>query len=75
MRSISIREIRNALSCLDELVAREGELIVTKRGRPIARIVPVQKGGRMPSHADLRKTMHRLDVPSAELLDEERERD
>lgn len=36
-----IRELRAALGRLDELVDEEGELIATRYGKPIARIVPV----------------------------------
>jgi len=60
MKSLSIREVRRELAQLDELVSREGEVVVTRRGRPIARLLPLRSKQRMPSHADLRASMPRL---------------
>ena len=74
MRTMSIREVRDALPKLDSLVAREGEVIITRRGRPIAKLVPLQGGQGMPSHADLRAMIKPLKRPSDELIREDRER-
>lgn len=74
MRSMSIREIRAALPTLAEIVEREGELIITRRGNPIARIVPIERTRTMPSRADFRSTMKPLGTPSEVLLREERDR-
>ena len=60
MKTLSIRDIRKQLTRLDDLVLREGEVVVTRRGRPIARLLPLQSKRRMPSHADLRASMPRL---------------
>ncbi len=60
MKNLSIREIRKELAQLDKLVAREGEVVLTRRGRPIARLLPLRSKRRMPSHADLRAGMSRL---------------
>ncbi len=60
MKNLSIREVRKELAQLDELVSREGEVVVTRRGRPIARLLPLASKRRMPSHADLRASMPRL---------------
>lgn len=57
MKSLSIREIRRELAQLDDLVSREGEVVVTRRGRPIARLLPLRSQRRMPSHAELRASM------------------
>ncbi|MCZ7663089.1 MAG: type II toxin-antitoxin system Phd/YefM family antitoxin [Thermoleophilia bacterium] len=73
MRRVSIREMRGALPGLEELVQREGELVITRRGRPIARMVPFERTRPMPSHADLRSTMRRLEVPSENLIREDRD--
>lgn len=73
MRTLSIRETRGALSKLDELLAEEKELIVTRRGKPVARIVSLQQTA-APSHAELRAQTGRLNRPSAELIGEERDR-
>jgi len=60
MKNLSIREIRKELAQLDELVSREGEVVITRHGRPIARLLPLSGKQRMPSHADLRASMPRL---------------
>lgn len=60
VRNLSIREIRKELAQLDELVRREGEVVVTRRGRPIARLLPVRARRPMPSHAELRTSQPRL---------------
>lgn len=73
MSTLSIREMRAALGRLDEILASEGEVLVTRRGRPVARLVPVHATGRMPSHADLRARMPRLKVPSEVLLRQDRD--
>jgi prevent-host-death family protein len=60
VKKLSIREVRRELTQLDELVSREGEVVVTRRGRAIARLLPVRSPRRMPSHAKLRASMPRL---------------
>lgn len=60
MKSLSIREVRKELAQLDELVSREGEVVVTRRGQPIARLLPLRSNRQMPSHAELRAGMPRL---------------
>ncbi len=65
MRELSIREMRAELGRLDRLIDREGELIVTRRGQAIARIVAFEPRRKMPSHADFRSRLPRLS-PSVE---------
>lgn len=72
MKTFSIREMREALGRLDQLVEQEGELIVTRRGRAIARVLPVKPQRMMPSHAEHRSRLPRLS-PSAELVREDRD--
>ena len=60
MRRLSVREIRSELPRLDELLSQEGEILITRRGRPIARVLPMRPARSMPSHADLRASMPRL---------------
>ena len=40
MRSISVREMRAALPRLEQLLAEEGEVVITRNGRPVARVLP-----------------------------------
>lgn len=60
MKKLGIREVRKELAQFDELVSREGEVVVTRRGQPIARVLPLRNKKRMRSHADLRASMPRL---------------
>lgn len=74
MREMSIREARSQLSHIEKLLEEEQEVLITKRGKPVAKLVSLgarQKS--VPSHADLRAKMPLL-RSSAELLAEERER-
>ncbi|HEY0556484.1 MAG TPA: prevent-host-death protein [Thermoanaerobaculia bacterium] len=71
MKTLSIREMREALGQLDQLVEHEGELIVTRRGRAIARVLPFNFQRMMPSHAEHRSQMPWLSS-SAELVREDR---
>lgn len=73
MKSLGIRELRKELGTLDELMAREGEVVVTRHGRAIARVVPVRDREPMPSHAELRASMPRLLRGSETLVRAERD--
>lgn len=73
MKSLSIREVRKELAQLDELVSREGEVVVTRRGQPIARLLPMRNKLTMPSHADLRASMPRLKKGSERHIRSERD--
>ena len=73
MKKLSIRQVRKELAHLDALVSREGEVVVTRRGQPIARVLPLRNKQRMPSHADLRASMPRLKKGSEKHVREERD--
>jgi prevent-host-death family protein len=45
--TIGVRELRDHLSSHLERVKAGGELVVTERGRPIARLVPASSGTRL----------------------------
>jgi prevent-host-death family protein len=51
MKTLNIREVRSALSHLDELLRKEGEVVVTRRGKPLARILPVHAQRTIPSRS------------------------
>jgi antitoxin (DNA-binding transcriptional repressor) of toxin-antitoxin stability system len=73
MRSISVREMRTALPRLEQLLAEEGEVVITRNGKPVARVLPTPSGTPIPSHADLRGRMRRLDVGSEVLIRQDRD--
>lgn len=73
MKELNIREMRANIGRLDEWVAEEGELVITRRGWAIVRIVPMSAHRQFPDHADLRQRMARLQTPSADLIRAERD--
>jgi prevent-host-death family protein len=74
MRTMSIRELRAALSALEEIVENDGEIVVTRHGRPLAKVVPMSPRCAAPSHAGLRATIPYQTVPAEVLIREDRER-
>ena len=54
MRTLNVREMRRVLGSLDEILEEVGEILLVRRGVPVARITPVVPA-RRPSHAALRK--------------------
>ena len=73
MKSLSIREVRSEIPRLEEILADEGELVITRRGRPIARLLPARAGAKRPSHAALRSRMKRLTEGSETLVRQDRD--
>ena len=73
MKELNIREMRASIGQLEELVNDAGELVVSRRGRPIARVLPISRRRPRPDHADLRARMPRLASPSSALIRAERD--
>lgn len=73
MKTLSIREMRSQLGNLDQLVETEHEIIITRHGKPIARLLPVQGRKQKPSHRDLRTALPPLKVASEILQRDDRE--
>lgn len=73
VKALTIREARAALTRLEEVLRREGEVVVTRRGRPIARLLPIRGPKPVPSHADLRAATGRLTVRSEVLVRADRD--
>ena len=73
MKKLTIREARQALSHLDHILATEGEVTITKRGKAIARVIQLGRGMPIPSHSHLRKKMPRMKKGSERLVREERD--
>lgn len=72
MKTLSIREMRASLGRLDELVDREGELIITRHGQAVARVVPVETRRKISSRDELRRSMPKLSS-SVDLIREDRD--
>ena len=73
MRSISVRDMRAALPRLEQLLAEEGEVVITRNGKPVARVLPTVPKGNIPSRAELRRKMRRVEVGSEVLIREDRD--
>lgn len=72
MKEITIREMRASLGRLDQILDEEGELLLTRHGKTVARLLPVSPKRRLPSHRDLRERMSRVGS-SAELVRADRD--
>jgi len=73
MKQLNIREARQSLSRLEKILAEEGEITITRRGEPIARVVPVVPIREIPSHLGLRQKMPRLKKGSETWIRAERD--
>ncbi len=75
MKKAGIREARQNLSVLLEEVKKGREIIITDRGKPVARLVPErdESGTAFGSHKSVRKRMPQLDPPLSEGISDERE--
>jgi prevent-host-death family protein len=73
VRKLTIREARQALSRLDRLLAVEGEVTITRRGEPIARVVGLGKRRPIPSHKALRDKTPRMRTGSEKLIRADRD--
>ena len=74
MKTVSVREMRQVLSGLEDLLEEVGELVITRRGRAIARLVPLTPGRRPPSRRRLREEMPALSEGSEMLVREDRDK-
>ena len=76
MRSASLHEVRQRLSVLLKEIRRGHEVVITDRGRPVARLVPTAPGEPsarpFPSHRALRERIQVKGRPLSEDLEDER---
>ena len=73
MKRLSVRQVRAEPTTLDKLLGKEGEVLITRRGKAIARLLPVRSSKAMPSHADLHASMPRLKTRSERLIRTDRD--
>lgn len=77
VKTLNVRDLRSAMPNLEETLAVEGELIVVSKGRPIARVLPVETAApprRLPSLKAFRSRMAPVKTPSSVLIREDRDR-
>jgi antitoxin (DNA-binding transcriptional repressor) of toxin-antitoxin stability system len=73
VKKLTLREVQERLDQVEELVAREGEIVITRKGKAVARLLPPRSSKVPPSHADLRTRMPRLATPSESLIRQDRD--
>jgi antitoxin (DNA-binding transcriptional repressor) of toxin-antitoxin stability system len=75
VRRVSVREARALLPRLEEELAREGDIVLTRRGRPVARLSRLeQEPAPGPiSTAALRARARPVEVPSEVLIRRDRD--
>ena len=74
MKSITIREAREGLSHLEQMFADNDEVIVTRRGEPVARILPIKPvKPKFRSLAAFRASQKPLNPPLSQTVIEDRE--
>jgi prevent-host-death family protein len=75
MKSAGIREARQHLSAILDEVRKGREVVLTDRGRPVARIVPLENESARPfsSHRRFRASIRRKGPPLSETVARERE--
>ena len=75
MKKAGIREARQNLSALIDEVKKGREIVITERGKPVARLAPLEKRSRLPfpDLTEFRKRMPTLDPPMSQTVIEDRE--
>ena len=75
MKTTGIREARQNLSGLIEEVKKGREVVITDRGKPVARLVPpVPRSAKpFPDRSAFRRSMPMLDPPLSATVIEDRE--
>jgi len=73
MKTLTIREAREGLSHPDAMFADAEEVLVMRRGEPVARILPIKSKPKARSLADFRATMPFQEIPAAVLIREDRD--
>ena len=74
MKTLTIREAREGLSHPDQMFAGDDEVIVTRRGEPVARILPIKQAKpKFRSLAAFRASQNPLDPPLSQTVIADRE--
>lgn len=73
MKTLTIREAREGLSHSEEMFADDDEVLVVRRGEPIARILPAIPKRKIRSLAEFRAGQTVQQVPSEVIVGEDRE--
>ena len=73
MKHIGIKQARQELPDLIDRAEAGEEIIITRQGKPVAKLVAVPQAlKQLPSLAEVRKDLSRGGTPAAQLVREER---
>jgi antitoxin (DNA-binding transcriptional repressor) of toxin-antitoxin stability system len=73
MKTLTIREAREGLSHPEQMFADDDEVLVVRRGEPVARILPVARRPKFRSLREFRAGQPMQEVPSEVLIREDRD--
>jgi prevent-host-death family protein len=75
MKKAGIREARQNISELIEIVRKGRQILITDRGRPVAQLVPARRPNARPypGRAEFRRSMPTLHPPLSLAISEDRE--
>jgi len=73
MKTVSVRQMREVLPRLEKLLAKHGQVLIARRGKPIARLTRVSDAPVWPSLEAWRGSMPFQDVPSEVLIRQDRD--
>jgi prevent-host-death family protein len=74
MKHVGIKQARQDLPDLIDRAEAGEEIVITRQGRPVAKLVAAPKDRRpLPSLADFRNRLGRTGSPAVELVREERD--
>jgi prevent-host-death family protein len=73
MRTAGVREARQNLTDLLDDVKNGREVVITDRGRPVARLAPIARRGAFPDLARVRRVYRGADPALSKAVLEERE--
>jgi hypothetical protein len=73
MQQLDIKEMRSAMSKLDQLLIESHELIIMRNKKAIARVLPVEQAKKRPSHSELRQLSRDFSVSAEALIRQDRD--
>jgi antitoxin (DNA-binding transcriptional repressor) of toxin-antitoxin stability system len=73
MKTLTIREAREGLSHPETLFADADEVVVTRHGEPVARLLPINSKPRVRSLKDFLASQPMQTVPSEVIVAQDRE--
>jgi prevent-host-death family protein len=73
MRSAGVREARQDLTSLLEDVRKGREVVITDRGRPVARLVPIKPRAPFPDLAAVRRKARPLEPSLSQAVIDDRD--